>query len=279
MTENEFEPMPICMTIAGVDPSGGAGVLVDVRTFAAFGCYPAAAMSSLTFQNTTGVFGVSNQDRETLRQQIRPVLDDLDVAAVKTGMLPTAETIDETASLLVEYGIDKIVVDPVVRSTSGFDLIDDEALRTLVEKLFPLATIVTPNMQEAERIAGFAIKTFGDIEKAAGIMLGFGAKSVLVKGGHMPDGVVETGIARDHLFIGDRLEVIDGRLYDTTSTHGTGCTLAAAITANLALGKDLVEAVRISKRYVNEAIRTAPKIGKGHSPINIVPVGKLLGDG
>ena len=279
MTENEFEPMPICMTIAGVDPSGGAGVLADVRTFAAFGCYPAAAISSLTFQNTTGVFGVSNQDRETLRQQIRPVLDDMDVAAVKTGMLPTAETIDETASLLVEYGIEKIVVDPVVRSTSGFDLIDDEALRSLVEKLFPLATIVTPNMQEAERIAGFAIKTFGDIKKAAGIMLGFGAKSVLVKGGHMPDGVVETGIARDHLFVGDRLEVIDGRLYDTTSTHGTGCTLAAAITANLALGKDLVEAVRISKRYVNEAIRTAPKIGKGHSPINIVPVDKLLGDG
>ena len=279
MTENEFEPMPICMTIAGVDPSGGAGVLADVRTFAAFGCYPAAAISSLTFQNTTGVFGVSNQDRETLRQQIRPVLDDMDVAAVKTGMLPTAETIDETASLLVEYGIEKIVVDPVVRSTSGFDLIDDEALRSLVEKLFPLATIVTPNMQEAERIAGFAIKTFGDIKKAAGIMLGFGAKSVLVKGGHMPDGVVETGIARDHLFVGDRLEVIDGRLYDTTSTHGTGCTLAAAITANLALGKDLVEAVALSKRYVNEAIRTAPKIGKGHSPINIVPVDKLLGDG
>lgn len=270
--------MPICMTIAGLDPSGGAGVLADVRTFAAFNCYPAAAISSLTFQNTLGVFGVSNQDRDTLRGQIRPVLDDLDVAAVKTGMLPTAETIDETASLLIEYGISKLVVDPVVRSTSGFDLIDDAALTTLVEKLFPLATIVTPNMQEAERIAGFAIRSFDDIGKAAKVMLGYGAGSVLIKGGHMPDGVVEAGVARDHLFIGDTFEAIDGAFYDTTSTHGTGCTLAAAITANLALGKELIDAVKISKEYVNEAIRTSPNIGKGHSPINIIPVDKLLGD-
>lgn len=279
MSDDNQRSMPICMTIAGLDPSGGAGVLADVRTFAAFGCYPAAAISSLTFQNTTGVFGVSNQSRETLGQQIRPVFDDLDVAAVKTGMLPTAETIEVTASMLIEYSIKRLVVDPVVRSTSGFDLIDDAALKVLIEKLFPLAMIVTPNLQEAERITGTQLKSFDDIKKAADIMLGFGTKSVLIKGGHLPDGIAPEGVARDHLFIGDALEVIDGDLYETTSTHGTGCTLAAAITANLALGKDLADAVKISNRYVNEAIRTAPQIGKGHSPINIIPADKLLSNG
>ena len=180
------------------------------------------------------------------------------------------------------------MVDPVVRSTSGFDLIDDEALRMLIEKLFPLSRIITPNIVEAERIAEIKIRTAADIEKAARRMQSFGAKNVLIKGGHLPDSFFTYGKANvneqpiltdnsantrsavDYLFTGNELHICDGEYIETDSTHGTGCTLAAAIAANLALGKTLVEAVKTAKRFVTEAIRTAPGIGKGHSPVNSI---------
>ncbi|MEK7855586.1 MAG: hydroxymethylpyrimidine/phosphomethylpyrimidine kinase, partial [Acidobacteriota bacterium] len=145
------------MTIAGLDPSGGAGIIADIKAFSAFGCFATAAVSSLTFQNTTGVFGAVHQDASTIRGQIEAVMDDFDVAAVKTGMLPTREVIEETARIMSERGVKTLVVDPVVRSTSGYDLIDDAALRVLIEKLFPLSLVVTPNIQEAERISGISI--------------------------------------------------------------------------------------------------------------------------
>jgi len=157
-----------------------------------------------------------------------------------------------------------LVVDPVVRSTSGFDLIDDSALRALVEQLFPLALVVTPNIPEAERICDMPIKTSDDIARAAAIIRSFGARNVLIKGGHFEN----SARATDHLFIGDSVEVFDTERIKTTALHGTGCTLSAAIAANIALGQDLVEAVRIAKKFVTEAIRTAPNIGRGNSPIN-----------
>ncbi len=260
--------MKVCLTIAGLDPSGGAGIIADIRAFAAFGCFPTAAVTSLTFQNTLGVFGAVSQSAETLRGQIEPVLEDLDVAAVKTGMLPTKECIGEVADLVEEFGLGTLVVDPVVRSTSGFDLIDDVAVRALVERLFPLATIVTPNIAEAEKITGIAIETLSDIEDAAKMMQTFGARHVLIKGGHLR-GVAPDGIARDHLLIDGVLEELDGKFYETNATHGSGCTLAAAITANLALGRDVSMSARIAKDLVNHAIRTAGGIGKGNSPVNI----------
>lgn len=264
---------PVCLTIAGLDPSGGAGIIADIKTFTAFGCFAAAAVSSLTFQNTTGVFGAVHSDAASIRGQADPVFDDLEVAAVKTGMLPTRDTIDETAQIVSERSVVNFVVDPVVRSTSGYDLIDDEALNVLVDKLFPLSTVVTPNIQEAERIAGITIRAVKDIENAAATMLSMGAASVLMKGGHFVEEDRSTAKARDRLFTADgRLHVFEADLIDTTSTHGTGCTLAAAITANLALGKSLVESVGIAKRFVTEAIRTAKQIGRGHSPINIQPL-------
>jgi hydroxymethylpyrimidine/phosphomethylpyrimidine kinase len=162
------------------------------------------------------------------------------------------------------------VVDPVVRSTSGFDLIDNSALASLIEKLFPLSDLVTPNIPEAERISGVAIETERDIHAAAGIMRSQGARNVLIKGGHLDLSQGDSRrSARDYLFLDGELSVYEGEYHETTATHGTGCTLASAITANLALGNDLKESVEIAKRYVNEAIRTAPKIGKGNSPINI----------
>jgi len=281
------KPKPkICLTIAGLDPSGGAGIIADIKTFTAFGCFATAAVTSLTFQNTIGVFGASHQTAETLRGQVEPVVEDFEISAVKTGMLPTREIIEETARLIHDNKLNNLVVDPVVRSTSGFDLIDDEALKFLIEKLFPLADIVTPNLPEAERIAQIKIKNEKDIEKAARIMQNFGAKNVLIKGGHIP--ILDFGfwildsdkskaqspkskvqkMARDFLFIGDEKYVFEAEFIKTTATHGTGCTLASAIAANLALGKGLIESVEIAKRFVTEAIRTAPNLGRGHSPIN-----------
>lgn len=254
------------MTIAGLDPSGGAGVIADIKAFSAFGCFAAAAVTSITFQNTTGVFGAEHQSAESVRKQVEPVIDDYQIAALKTGMLPTAEVIAETARLAEKMDSAKFVVDPVVRSTSGFDLIDDAALSELVAKLFPLADLVTPNRQEAERIVGQAINDRGDVETAARAMQRMGARNVLIKGGHLEHAV---GKAIDYLFIGDKLHAFEAEFIDTAATHGTGCTLAAAIAANLALGNDLVEAVRIAKEFVTSAIRTAPMLGYGHSPINI----------
>ena len=259
----------IALTIAGVDPSGGAGTIADIKTFAAFGVFPTAAIASITYQNTQGVFGAEHQSADSVRKQIIPILDDYEVSAVKTGMLPTREVIETVAAIIAERQLKNIVVDPVVRSTSGFDLIDDAALRSLIEKLFPLADLITPNIPEAERISGVAIESESDIHDAASVMRELGAKNVLIKGGHLR---ATAGIAKDFLFIGEELRVFEGDYWETTATHGTGCTLSSAIAANLAWGNDLVTSVEIAKRFVNEAIRTAPMIGRGHSPINIKPI-------
>ena len=259
----------IALTIAGVDPSGGAGTIADIKTFAAFGVFPTAAIASITYQNTQGVFGAEHQSADSVRKQIIPILDDYEVSAVKTGMLPTREVIETVAAIIAERQLKNIVVDPVVRSTSGFDLIDDAALRSLIEKLFPLADLITPNIPEAERISGVAIESESDIHDAASVMRELGAKNVLIKGGHLR---ATAGIAKDFLFIGEELRVFEGDYWETTATHGTGCTLSSAIAANLAWGNDLITSVEIAKRFVNEAIRTAPMIGRGHSPINIKPI-------
>jgi hydroxymethylpyrimidine kinase/phosphomethylpyrimidine kinase len=259
------------MTIAGLDPSGGAGIIADIKTFSAFGCFATAVVSSLTFQNTTGVFGAVHQTAGSIRGQFEPVVRDFKITAVKTGMLPTADVIDEVTELLNEYELTDLIVDPVVRSTSGADLIDEEALVVLTEKLFPLSKLVTPNLPEAERIARMTIRTEADITAAARLMQAMGAANVLIKGGHFYEHEPEAKerYARDFLFIGDELTILEGDFIETNATHGTGCTLAAAITANVALGKSLPDAVRIAKDFVTEAIRTAPNIGRGHSPINI----------
>lgn len=258
---------PVCLSIAGLDPSGGAGIIADIKTFSAFGCFGAAAVASVTFQNTSGVFGAVHQSAESVRRQIEPVVEDFHVAAIKTGMLPTREIIDEVSRIISKYSLKNIVVDPVVRSTSGFDLIDDVALRILIDKLFPLADLVTPNIPEAERIAKMSITSSADIEKAASIMRAAGARNVLIKGGHIEsDGTIKK--ASDYLFVDANLTVFEGEFIETTATHGTGCTLAAAIAANLALGKRLIDAVKTAKDFVTEAIRTAPMIGSGNGPIN-----------
>ena len=275
----------VVLTIAGLDPSGGAGIIADIKTFSAFGCFATAAVSSVTFQNTVGVFGAEHQTAESVRRQVAPILEDFEISALKTGMLPTCEVIEETARIVSENNLKNFVVDPVVRSTSGFDLIDDAALKVLIEKLFPLADLITPNIPEAERIAGIKIESENDLEKAARIMQSFGAKNVLIKGGHLFDKnasakadvygkadntkvVPDNKQASDYLWINKKLHIWSATYIETTATHGTGCTLSAAIAANLALGKSLKESVGIAKQFVTEAIRTSPNLGRGHSPVN-----------
>lgn len=271
---NSFErpARPVCLTIAGLDPSGGAGILADIKAFAAFTCFGMAAVSSITFQNTTGVFGAEHCTSDNLRRQLVPIYDDFEVAAVKTGMLPTAELIAVTAEYAASGRVPFLVVDPVVRSTSGFDLIDDAALEVLVAELFPASTLVTPNIAEAERIAGFEIRCEDDIDRAGRSIQGLGAKSVLIKGGHFARGEAtdqDNRYAIDRLYYPDGKLEFSGQYFETSATHGTGCVLSAAITANLALGLELSRAIGVAKEFVAEAIRSSPMLGKGNSPINI----------
>jgi len=258
--------MPVALTIAGFDPSGGAGIVADVKTFTAFGCFATAAVTSLTFQNTTGVFGATHQTAEEVRAQVLPVVEDFRVAGLKTGMLPTREVISEVASLFRETHLREAapVIDPVVRSTSGFDLIDDDALAALKSELLPLARLATPNIPEAERITGLEIKTEEDMRRAAALIREMGARAVLVKGGHLGG---DTD-ALDLLDDGGRIELFRAPRIHTDATHGTGCTLAASIAACLARGMDLTGAVGAAKRFVTEAIRRSPLIGRGFSPVN-----------
>lgn len=262
---------PVCLTVAGHDPSGGAGIVADIETFTTFGCFATCAITSLTFQNTTGVFGAAHQTAETVRRQIEPILQDYTIAALKTGMLPTAEIIEETARLIKENDLPNLIVDPVVRSTSGYDLIDDKALQSLVKNLFPLADLITPNLPEAERIARMEIKKETDIFQAARVMQNAGAKNVLIKGGHFFEGENNENqikTARDFLFVGDATQIFEAKFIETKATHGTGCTLSAAIAANLALGKNLIESIEIAKRFITEAIRSAPNLGNGNPSVN-----------
>ncbi len=253
---------PVVLTIAGLDPSGGAGVIADVKTFTAFGCFATAAITSLTFQNTSGVRGTVHQTADAVRSQVLPVVEDFQVAGAKTGMLPTVEIITEVARLFRETNLPAPVVDPVVRSTSGYDLIDGEALHALVTELIPLARLVTPNIPEAERITGLHITNEKEMREAARLMREKGVRAVLVKGGHL------TGEATDVLDDEGRVTIFRGARIKTRNTHGTGCTLAAAIAACLARKMDLENAVGTAKRFVADAIRYAPQLGHGYGPVN-----------
>ncbi len=256
------------LVIAGFDPSAGAGVLADTKTIAAFGCYGVVAVTSITLQNTQGVYGAYHQSSQCVLGQLDPLYDDFEIAAVKTGMLPTSEVIEAVAESISSRSISPVVVDPVVRSTSGYDLIDDAALESLVKTLFPLASVVTPNAAEVERITGIRIKDRETMERAAQSIISLGPRAVLVKGGDM-----DTEQANDLLLDGEGAVLFSSERIRSTSTHGTGCTLASALACLLARGYSLREAVPVAKRYLVEAIRSAPGLGRGHGPLNHFPPG------
>lgn len=266
----ENESPPVALTVAGFDPSGGAGIIADVKTFTAFGCFAAAAVTSLTFQNTSGVFGAAHQSAETLRAQVVAVVEDFKVAGAKTGMLPTREIIAEVASLFRAGRLPAPVVDPVIRSTSGYDLIDAAALDALKSELLPLARIVTPNLPEAEALTGLKIRDEQGMVAATRALFDAGARAVLVKGGHLSGKAVDVLLDESgeiKTFVAERVE--------TTSTHGTGCTLSAAIAACLARGMNLEDSVGAAKRFVTDAIKRAPRLGQGKGPVNHAVVARF----
>lgn len=273
-TEAKKTAPPIALTIAGLDPSGGAGVIADVRTFAAFGCFATAAITSLTFQNTTGVFGAIHQTAEAVRGQVVPIIEDFRIDCAKTGMLPTREVIAEVARLFRETDLPAPVVDPVMRATSGDDLIDDDAVGCLVSQLFPLARIVTPNTPEAERLTGLSITDEAAMRKAARMIREMGAAAVLVKGGHLAAVASATQAeAIDVLDNAGRVTVFRAELIISGGEiHGSGCTLSAAIAACLGRGMNLEKSVDAAKRFVTQAISEAPAIGHGARPLWGLPI-------
>ncbi|MCZ6573375.1 MAG: bifunctional hydroxymethylpyrimidine kinase/phosphomethylpyrimidine kinase [Planctomycetota bacterium] len=255
--------MRTALTIAGSDPSGGAGVQGDLKTFHACGVYGMAVLTALTAQNTTGVSSVHDVPADFVRAQLDAVLDDLPVHAAKTGMLAKAAVIEAVVAALGERPVPFLVVDPVMVATSGDPLINDEAVGRMVELLFPLATVVTPNLDEAARLLGRPVRDLAGMHAAAQWIRDRGAQAVLVKGGHLAGGEVT-----DLLLNGGQLhEWRDARI-DTDHTHGSGCALAAALAASLAKGLSLVDAVACARTFVRRGLEQAVVLGKGRNPLN-----------
>ena len=255
--------MPSVLTIAGSDSSAGAGIQADLKTFAALGVYGTCAITAITAQNTRGVTAVQEAPPGMVAAQIDAVTADIRPDAVKTGMLASAPIVEVVAAKVREYGLPNLVVDPVMVAKSGDRLLRDDAVTVLRDLLLPLAAVVTPNLPEAEVLAGFAIDSDEDVRRAAKEIVGLGARAVVVKGGHR-----EAAEAVDVLYDGTTFRDYSAPRIDTTSTHGTGCTFASAIAAYLARGEPLAEAVGRAKEYLTEALRRAYPIGGGHGPVH-----------
>ncbi|KAK0646694.1 Phosphomethylpyrimidine kinase-domain-containing protein [Cercophora newfieldiana] len=271
------------LVIAGSDCSGGAGLEADQKVIAAHGCYAMTATTALTAQNTTGVFDIHHVPADFLRKQIDACIEDIGVDVVKTGMLASAGTVDAVAAALEAHKVKTLVVDPVMVSTSGSQLLPSAALDALRSRLLPMATILTPNLPEARLLLadsghGFVpVEKISDLEYIAQLVRNTGPKWVLIKGGHCPfrkDGTVAKSPAEKEIVVdvlyggGDELFRIETPYHESRNTHGTGCSLASAIASNLATGMDVVPAVKAACRYVEAGIKTAPGLGSGSGPLN-----------
>ena len=252
---------PIALTIAGSDPSGGAGIQADLKTFHQFGVYGEAVITLLTVQNSTRVSRVECMTADLVSEQIKAVMEDIPPHAAKTGALGNAALIRAVADAWRTCQI-PLVVDPVMISKHGAPLITEQARMVLRDYLLPCATLLTPNLHEAAALVGYPVDNVDAMERAARELLQMGAKAVLVKGGHLE------GAAIDVLFDGVSFTRLETPRIDTIHTHGTGCTYSAAITAGLALGQNLQQAVRVAKDFISEAIRTNPGLGAGSGPVN-----------
>jgi hydroxymethylpyrimidine/phosphomethylpyrimidine kinase len=252
---------PVALSIAGSDPSGGAGIQADLKTFHQFGVYGEAVLTLLTVQNTTEVSAVHLLEPGLVTAQIRAVLVDIPPQAVKTGALGNAPIIRAVATVLAEARL-PLVVDPVMISKHGAPLMADEAREVLLAELLPLATLVTPNLPEAAALTGLTVDSPASMKDAARALHEATGAAILVKGGHLQ------GAALDLLFDGETFHEFTSERLWTPNTHGTGCTYSAAITAALAIGLELCEAVERAKSYITEAIRTNPGLGRGAGPVN-----------
>jgi len=257
---------PRVLTIAGSDSGGGAGIQADLKTFAALGCFGTTAITALTAQNTLGVRSIHAVPAQILADQVDAVAEDIGIDAVKIGMLHSAETVRTVAAALRRHGLATVVLDPVMIATSGAVLIDQEAIAVLVYELFPLATLVTPNLDEAALLVGRPLATEADMEGAARQLLEMGANAVLLKGGHLASDTVSDLL----LSRGQAAHWMRAPRIVTANTHGTGCTLSSAIAAQLALGLGLVEAVEAGRGFIRGALEAGAGVrtGAGSGPLN-----------
>jgi hydroxymethylpyrimidine/phosphomethylpyrimidine kinase len=253
--------VPVVLTIAGFDPSSGAGVTADIKTIAAHRCYGTACITALTVQSTQGVRRVQALPPALVRDTLHELASDLTFAAVKIGMLDSREVAEEVADFLHRAHPPNIVLDPILKSSSGADLLDPAAVTVLRDRLLPLATVITPNIDEAAHLTGRPVTSLADMKAAAQALHSLGAKAVVITAGHLdpPTDVLSTG---------RELLEIPGEHIASTSTHGTGCAFATSLACNLALGRTMRESVMTAKAYVTEAIRRAYPVGKGTGPVN-----------
>lgn len=254
------------LTIAGSDSGGGAGIQADLKTFSALGCYGMSVIAALTAQNTVGVSAIYPVDAIFVKQQLDAVMSDIGADAIKIGMLSSPEVITTITNTLRTYHLPSLVLDPVMVAKSGDKLLQDNAIEALIKNLFPMATIITPNLGEAEALTGIKIQNREDMLTAGNKLLSFGSKSVLLKGSFFKDDLLPD------LFLSQDSSPrwLDFSRIDTQNNHGTGCTLSSAIASYLGLGYDLIDAVENAKVYITEAITAGAtyKLGQGKSPVN-----------
>jgi hydroxymethylpyrimidine/phosphomethylpyrimidine kinase len=257
--------MRTALTIAGSDSGGGAGIQADLKTFAAHGVFGTSALTAVTAQNTRGVFAVHALPPELVAAQIDAVMSDLPPHAVKIGMLANAAIAVVVAARLRTLAVVPVVLDTVMIAKGGASLLEADAVETIRRELIPLAAVVTPNVPEAEALTGVSIQSTAGLREAAARLVGDGARAAVVKGGHLD------GPAVDVLFDGQTFTELRADRVATRHTHGTGCTFSSAIAARLALGDDLLSAVRAAKNYITRAIAQAPELGGGHGPVQHFP--------
>jgi hydroxymethylpyrimidine/phosphomethylpyrimidine kinase len=258
------------LTIAGSDSGAGAGIQADLKTFAALGVYGSSVITAVTAQNTQQVSAIHVIPAPIVVEQVKLVLSDAGADAVKTGMLVNVEIVEAVADTLQQFSNIPLVVDPVMVAKNGATLLTEEAVQTLRERLLPLALIVTPNVPEAEVLAGRSLQTEADFAAAVKVIFEMGARNVVIKGGHRPPRLADSGLSVvvDFFYDGSHLRPIEGPFINTPHTHGTGCTFASAIAAGLARGLDAFSAVVEARKYLTEALRTAFPIGLGKSPVH-----------
>ena len=250
------------LTIAGSDCSGGAGIQADLKTMSALGVFGMSVIVSVVAENTSRVISIEDVSPAVIKDQIDAVYEDIGTDAVKVGMLSTPECMEAVAERLSFYNPDNVVIDPVMYAKNGSPLMHEDAVSALIASIVPVATVLTPNIPEAERITGLEIKTIDDMKRAGEKIVSMGARAALVKGGHY------IGDASDVLFDGSDFHIYTTKRINTKNTHGTGCTLSSAIASHLALGFGLPEAIKRSKDYVTGAIENALELGKGCGPTN-----------
>lgn len=265
----------LALTIAGSDSGGGAGIQADLKTFQELGVFGMSALTAITAQNTLGVHGVYPLSVDAVEQQVIAIGEDMGTDAVKTGMLFSGEIIRAVANQVKKFGWNKLVVDPVMVAKGGSPLLQQEAIQSLREHLLPLAMVVTPNIPEAELLTGIAIDSMESRKEAARSLFEMGARHVVMKGGHAEG--EETVV--DLLFNGEEFISFESKRVSTRHTHGTGCTFAAAITAELAKGQSVAEAVLTAKHFISAAIEDELGIGSGHGPTNHWAFNRRHGDG